>query len=1030
MKYLISVCFLLFSLHFTFAQVVLDTSAIRSKLREAQAAFNQYAYPEALIAADDALQEFNLVPDTTLQLRADALRIKGGILTRMGQSEEARNEMSTAAEIYTQLSPLRYTLLAQLYSNIGISHIQSQTRDFAAAIPWFRKAAETIQASEEANKDMATMDYIGNIGLAYFYLNQFEQAEKTYLEALSYIQEPTVENGTFIGTMEFRLGLLYERKGNLADALHQYAQALQHYQLKVKEDPMVGNIYRSMGKLHYKRGDYEKALLYAEKARVLYAKLIGPATEEYIAALDLQSTALEELGRDKLAQKSDSTKSALLKQIYQSKGPIIAIHEANMAIKQAKQQQKPSIAIKGLQQVIADLKQMSEPVEEELAQYTLELGLAYQDQLQLQLAEDYMKKSLALHQNIYQAESGEMVHILFSLASFHTQQQHFEKALSYFQKAEKAARLSEALNVNQLAYPLMGIEILEQKGRLYAQQFEQTQAIADWQKADSLFQQGLNLVEAIQASAVDENSKIGLQDKITPILEAKLQLLWKAYAKTGEQALVEEAFTLMERGKNVVLLQSIIRSNARKYATIPDSLVQKEIRLREDIAFYEKEIYLLDQGAKNLELEKTWTDLLLDLKNAYEQLQIAIRDQYPDYYDLKNQKQDAFTLTQVQQKLKKDQAFLEYFVGEETLFILKISSSKAELFQVAKAVELENWVQDLQQSLLQINDDFIGPAQQLYQQLFQPLGSLPHSLIIVPDGILAYLPFEVLLPETATKGSSYQQYPFVIRSKQISYNFSGALWQKMSQKNYPKRGLLAFAPSFGDNGSAIASRSRNLGPLIFNRSEVEQIGQLFKRKTIFYDSSATLKNFLAVAQSHHLLHLATHAKVDDLSSDYSYLAFYDVQDSTHQSKLFVKDLFNLQLQLDLVTLSACETGIGVLQKGEGVISLARGFAYAGAKSMVTSLWTANDLSTAEIMTDFYSHLKKGQRKDEALRMAKLNFLDQKTLAHPHYWATFIPIGDMESIGPNKARNLVTWGILSLTILAFFFFYFKKIQNRG
>lgn len=1030
MKHLITLYLLLFSLHCTFAQGVLDTSAIRSKLREAQAAFNQYAYSEALIAADDALQAFNPAPDTTLQLRADALRIKGGILTRMGQSEEARSEMSKAAEIYTQLRPVQHTLLAQLYSNIGISHIQSQTRDFVAAIPWFRKAAETIQASEEANKDMATMDYIGNIGLAYFYLNQFEQAEKTYLEALSYIQEPTVENGTFIGTMEFRFGLLYERKGNLADALHQYAQALQHYQLKVKEDPLIGNIYRSMGNLHYKRGDYEKALLYAEKARVLYAKLIGPATEEYIASLDLQSMALEELGRNKLSRKSDSTKSALLKQIYQRKGPVIAIHEANMAIKQAKKQKKPSIAIEGLQQAIVDLKQMSEPVEEELAQYTLELGLAYQDQQQLQLAEDFLKQSLALHQNIYQTGSGEMVHILFSLASFHTQQQHFEAALPYFEQAEQAARLTEDLNVNQLAYPLMGIAILEQKGRLYAQQFEQTQVLADWQKADSLFQQGLNLVEAIQASAVDENSKIGLQDKITPILEAKLQLLWNVYAKTGEQALVEEAFTLMERGKNFVLLQSIIRSNARKYASIPDSLVQKEVRLREDIAFYEKEIYLLDQGAENLELEKTWTDLLLDLKNSYEQLQSTIKDQYPVYYNLKNQKKEAFTLTQVQQKLRKDQAFLEYFVGEEMLYILKTSSSKAELFQVAKVAELETWVQNLQQSLLQINDDFIEPAQQLYQQLFQPLGNLPHSLIIVPDGVLAYLPFEVLLTENTAKELSYQQYPFVIRSKQISYNFSGALWQNMSQKNYPKRGLLAFAPSFGDNGSAIASRSRNLGPLIFNRSEVEQIGQLFKRKSIFYDSSATIDNFLSMAQNHHLLHLATHAKVDDLSSDYSYLAFYGVQDSTHQSKLFVKDLFNLQLQLDLVTLSACETGIGILQKGEGVISLARGFAYAGAKSMVTSLWTANDLSTAEIMTDFYSHLKKGKRKDEALRMAKLNFLDQKALAHPHYWATFIPIGDMESIGQNKVRNLVTWGILSLTVLAFFFFYFKKSQNRG
>ncbi|GAB5551016.1 MAG: CHAT domain-containing protein [Saprospiraceae bacterium] len=1012
------------------AQVSLDTAGVRSQLREAQAAFNQYAYPQALVAAEIALGQFSIAPDTMIQLRADAYRIRGGILTRMGQSEEARKSMTKAAEIYTQISPLRHALLAQLYSNIGISHIQSKTRDFAAAIPWFRKAAEIMQASEEANKDMATMDYIGNIGLAQFYLNQFKQAEITYLEALNYIEDPDEKNGDFVGTMEFRLGLLYERKGNLADALHQYEQALNHYQLKVKEDPLVGNIYRSMAHLHYKRGDYEKALLYAEKSRVLFAKLIGPATEEYLSALDIQSISLEELGRYKLSQKSDSTKSALLQTMYQTKGPVIANHEANMALKQAKKQKNPTIAIEGLQGVLKDLKQMSDPVEEEIANYTLELGLAYLEHQQLQEAEDLMKQSLVLHEKLYAPESGEMVHVLFALASFYTQTQDFEGAIPYFEKAVNAARLTESLNVNQLAYPLVAIEILEQKGALYAKRFEQTQDLADFQKADSLLQQGLNLVEAIQASAVEENSKISLQDKITPILETKLQLLWQQYTKTGSNTLVEDAFKLMERGKNFVLLQSMIRSNTRRYANIPDSLVQKEVRLREDIAFYEKEIFLLQQGPENLELEKTWTDLLLDLKNESEQLQERIQNQYPAYFDLKNQQENSFSFAQVQRKIGKNQAFLEYFIGSEKIYILKISKTQAELFQLEKAANFEVWIWRLQQSLLEIDDKFIEPAQELYTQLLEPLGNLPESIIIVPDGILAYLPFEALLSKRISKDQSYQQYPFVIREKQISYNFSGALWEKMGQKKYPKRGLLAVAPSFANIDQSVASRSRNLGPLIFNRSEVEQIGQLFKRKTLFYDSSATLANFQAVVQNHHLLHLATHAKVDDRSSDYSYLAFYGVGDTSLQSKLFVRDLFSLQLPLDLVTLSACETGIGVLQKGEGVISLARGFAYAGAKSMVTSLWTANDLSTAEIMTAFYKNLKNGQEKDEALRAAKLNFLDQKTLAHPHYWATFIPFGDMESISRSPRQKWFTWSLLPLLALAFFFFYFNKKQNKG
>lgn len=162
--------------------------------------------------------------------------------------------------------------------------------------------------------------------------------------------------------------------------------------------------------------------------------------------------------------------------------------------------------------------------------------------------------------------------------------------------------------------------------------------------------------------------------------------------------------------------------------------------------------------------------------------------------------------------------------------------------------------------------------------------------------------------------------------------------------------------------------------------------------------------------------------MNDKNSDLSYIAFTQHGDSTNQEELlYLRELYDLEIPADMVVLSACETGIGELQNGEGVISLARGFTYAGAKSIITSLWNVNDQKTADLMVDFYRNLKEGQQKDNALANAKRSYLQQTSgnLAHPFYWAGFIPIGNMDSIEltPTWFENKpMLIGLFSLLVL--------------
>jgi len=188
------------------------------------------------------------------------------------------------------------------------------------------------------------------------------------------------------------------------------------------------------------------------------------------------------------------------------------------------------------------------------------------------------------------------------------------------------------------------------------------------------------------------------------------------------------------------------------------------------------------------------------------------------------------------------------------------------------------------------------------------------------------------------------------------------------------------------------------------------------------NEQATRGNFLRNAEKYGVLHLATHGFTDELNPLRSRLLFAE---STEEEDPFVyaSDLYNLQLTAGLAVLSACQTGTGQWRRGEGVMSLARAFAFAGCPSLVMSMWNVSDKSTSELMVAFYEELQSGKNKDEALRMAKLRYLQNVSpeYAKPVYWAGFVPIGEMDAIPEAQltARKWIKPALLGLAaILAF------------
>jgi CHAT domain-containing protein/uncharacterized protein HemY len=482
-----------------------------------------------------------------------------------------------------------------------------------------------------------------------------------------------------------------------------------------------------------------------------------------------------------------------------------------------------------------------------------------------------------------------------------------------------------------------------------------------------------------------------------------------------DQEMASFAFQIAEKSRANVLLK------AMKQAGIPqlDSFYATARPLKDKLEYYELKLYEAEQygGYDDLTLTR-WRANIFDLERQLSTLREAAKASDPDLFAAIEL--DAYSSpADVQAKLEPGQGLLEYFVApDSSIFLFLITKEDYIVKELKQDFPLNHWVQAMRENISLpmpfAYEAYLEIAPKLYDKLLAPVaGQLPERLVIVPDGILGYLPFEALLTGPPEPGNAFaaEQLPYLLREHEISYSYSVTLLQEMQARKhrlFASKGMLAMAP-FADidvelpyvvdkNGKRSATPRDTLSGLPYSRAEIDSLKLMLSADALL-GAKATKAAFLKRAGGYRLLHLSTHGKADAVAGRYSYLAFFPQSGSLSDELLYVNELYNLQLYADLVVLSACETGVGELQKGEGIISLAHGFAYAGAKSIVTSLWQVNDKSTQELMVSFYNHLDKGLAKDAALRQAKLDFINQHkgNDAFPFYWAAFIGLGDMEPI---------------------------------
>lgn len=870
-------------------------------------------------------------------------------------------------------------------------------------------------------QDSLTALIYHKIGVKYFLNNEPYQAIVNWKKALS-IREKLYSNPFHldIGMGKLNVCIAYIRRLNQIDKTYPLLMdAATIFKKDGTRPDKLAQVYQYLGEYFEKKGDFNQMNKY----------------------FDLAFSPAQESGRQRL-----------IGQIYEAKG------------KGYNSQENPELAhlaIENFENALDVYKANSDLFLFEIAVCYQNIGNSWLIKKNNKKAIEYIKKAISL---FYQIEDWRSLSIAHNnLAIIYNRMKEFEKAKSFLRQSIKISQQHKnywllAINYDNLAdsylyqnvldsalyyyqiciiTSITGYDNLETSSNpdltnenlfilskpdlfTYLSDKAKAQTILGKSKPEflklalSTYHTADQLLSLLKQDLSTQQSQLFWREKAAPLYQNAFQLAHQLYEKTNEAHYLQEMFFFSEKSKANILFDAFANVQAQN-DIIPTEYLEQEKQIKTQLGTYERQV-----ASEETEEGVNALDSLIYYRNQHQQFIEKLEKAFPTYHQLKYQNKTP-DLAEVQQQLAAEEktGLLEYFVTTNTIFLFAITPKQVQLFSFPKTIGEEenklNFDAFMNEYYIALSQEgsgktYLNGAYTFYQNWLEPaLKALPtniEQLLIIPDDKLHYVPFEALLTEPYTEqGVFYKNLPYLIQKYQCNYNYSAALWQQLQKSewtiDFP---FLGFAPTFED--------------LQFNQKSVQKIhkivgGQIFikageDKKSILQDWKQNVK----------VLHFGTHAAANDEEPLNCY-----IQLDTNLL-LTTPEIYNLPFKTELVVLAACETGIGQLKKGEGMMSLGRAFMYSGSPSVVSSLWKVDDEKTNLLMEDFYKNLKEGMNKDAALNQAKLAYLNLPTCEfenphwtsrhywmqkmgwskyaeegdfNPYYWSAFVHNGNTEEI---------------------------------
>ena len=953
--------------------------------------------------------------------------------------EQKSQLLTDAAAIFLEYGKCQDYLATQL----KLAAILSEKKEWKSLAEFAQSTLNNIPSDWQPEYESRVKVYTYH-AIANYHCGNYKTAFGSFEKVLQAEQLEHGEQHVNVARMYGNVGNCHYHLSRFDSALECYQKGLKIRQLILPADhPQLAFSYSALGRSCYQKRDFETALLYHRKALDIRMKSYGDLNA--LLTYSLTDVALCYFSMVQFDKAIEHFQKAIdiRTQLWSADHPSIAMCYKNMGlIYKKKDDFEQSLACFEKAAVIQQKTLGNKHAD--LADSYAQMGHIYSQNGDKGKAVEFLQKSLDIRLEVFGRHHEKVASVYDYLGRHYTQLGEYRRSAEHFQQATVSLFTSftptdlfdnPPLEGYYLAERLM--KVLAGKANSFYQLFLRQNDTQWLQHAFDTYQLTIELTSHMRLDHQAESARFLLANQLVSIFESAIEVAFEFHEKFPElkKETSESIFTLFEKSKAITLLAAMKEEEAKTTANISEKLLKKEKKLKKQLTDIRHRLLIAQENPEASANIKQLENLEFDTHRAYRQLTEQLEKSQPEYYQLKNQL-DAVTPKEVLQQLGEQTLLVEYFVGEAFIYTCALhqpvsGSDSIHLFKIPKPENFTQLITSFRQSMEWMDEEqFAQTAYELYRLLLKPITAqyplIDSRLIIIPHAELLYISFETLLTKPV-QGKDFYQLPYLIRLASVTYHYSATLWlhgiRKRQQAIPLHDSFLGIAPVTFDGSEqkelAVESnaktgfrskvfRSSNASRNTFeslpsSELEVKAVYELFQQqqkdaKALLY-GAASKNNLEKYASQHKYLLISTHGFIRGKNARLSGIHLakpraekYENEISKSENyQLYTSEAYHLSLNADLVVLSSCESGIGELHKGEGMVAINRGFLFAGAGNIIFSLFEVPDDATGKLIPLLFDHILQGSNYATALQKAKLALINNEDFT-PQDWAGFVLIG--------------------------------------
>lgn len=876
---------------------------------------------------------------------------------------------------------------------------------------------------------------------------QYQEASNLLQNRLSLLQESslTVQQRKLIAEMYGQWGFCNYFLGEYKEGIAHFEKAIQIYeQVHKAATEKTADCFNDMGTCYGRLGDYEQELNCYEKALTIRLQLTNLDSESLVESYhNIGHVHGQNKQYDKQLTYLHKALDLSLQQIERSDPELaFSYHSMGWAYHFLEQNEKAAFyhnkALELRENTLAKDHILLAQSHNHLAWLKFNLE-------NYKSAIEHHQKALTIRLQHFGALHEDCIISNHGIAKCYQRLGKYEQALQQLQDCLQklvpdfeANDLSQNPSLQSYTFPLRLYECLRDKAWCFHLQYQNT--TRDLQSLQLAFETYLlttQLIDRIRNSYQGEGSKLMLAEETTWLFEHAIEAAVNLYEATQKEGYLEAAFTFSEKSKSLLLLSSLKDAAAKIAVSIPSELLQKEQILRKQLTEFDRQIVARQVALEHQQTPNWMVDAALrtlqgkhfDLLQTYNHFIQQLENDYPDYYQLKYEVATV-PLKEVEEHLNSNVCLLSYFVGKKKIYIFEVYSKENATNQTSmvhhfdKPDDFEEVLEEFVEAIEDMSrKSFIRKSFQLYEWLIEATSierndiaveseNDVQNLIIIPHAQLSQIPFEALITQKVFSQTAYKDLPYLLQQFDISYHYSATLLchalalPSISLSNreissISDNSFVGFAPIYSQlkPKDLIGFESLTQLELIYTEKEMQSIEQLFENQGFtaktYCHLEASKAQFLAAIGEQKYIHIAAHGLVNPQQMALSgiLLSPENASESLETGMLYIGESYNLDLSADLVVLSCCESGVGKLASGEGMMAINRGFLYAGAKNVIFTIFKVYDEESALLTKHLYEGILEGMSVTEALSNAKRKLIaDEAIEAMPILWSGYVLIG--------------------------------------